>query len=98
MQVVFLIRTAHSMLINQFFQETNLQWRRQGGQGGGGSISPPPQWAEGPPLWKDENRGEIGGGGDDDYVMHSVPILSVNYCKLSIKVLVLRLRSTVIIN
>ena len=33
------------------------------------------------------------GGGGDDYVMESVPILSANYCKLPIKVLVLRLRT-----
>ena len=32
-------------------------------KGGGKGGAQPPQWAEGPPLWKDEIRGEIEGGG-----------------------------------
>ena len=37
--------------------------------GARGGLSPLPILAEGPPLWKDEIRGEIeGGGGGNDYV------------------------------
>ena len=33
------------------------------GEARGAQPPPPPQWAEGPPQWKDEIRGEIEGGG-----------------------------------
>ena len=46
----------------KFLRDNNLIYCGvdKGGGGQGGLI--PPQWAEWPPLWKDEIRGEIEGG------------------------------------
>ena len=54
---------ANSLL--KFLPDNNLIYCGVDKGGGARVAHPSPQWAEGPPLWKDEIRGEIEGGGDD---------------------------------
>ena len=66
------------------------------GEARGGSAPPPPNELKDHPCEKMNSEKKLRGWGDD-YAMESVPILSANYCKLPIKVLVLRPPTTYLI-